>query len=194
MKSNKDYPRIIINSIPAPELISDKITAEQLKPYTQGIKSLEQFGADFIVMACNTIHLYHDLLQSKVDIPILNLKEAVKNALNSSQTISIFGTPATIEGKLYNFKGITYLNPKGKDLKKLSRAIENFNKGSQRSKQIAGVGRLANKYIQRGSNIIILACTEISLMLEKSNIPRKDTLDILAEYTVNYLKNLKSGI
>src|SRR3989344_3039684 len=118
-KSNTDYPRIIINSIPAPELTTTKITPKQLEPYIQGVKQLEQYGADFIVMACNTIHLYHDLLQSGVDIPVLNLREAVKNSLNNSQTVSVFGTPATIEGELYSFKGIKYLNPKGKDLKQL---------------------------------------------------------------------------
>ena len=188
VKSNTDYPQIIINSIPAPELTSDKITAEQLEPYIQGIKSLERFGADFIVMACNTIHLYYDLLQNKVKIPLLNLKEAVRIALNSSRTVSIFGTPATIEGGLYNFKGIKYINPRGGDLKQLSRAIENFNKGYQKEQQIADIGKLAYEYIQKGSSVIILACTEVSLMLEKSNVPRKDTLDILAEYTVEHLR------
>lgn len=187
IKSNSDYPRIVINSIPAPELTSDKITKEQLEPYIQGVKQLEKYGADFIVMACNTIHLYHDLLQKKVSIPILNLRNAVKVALNDSKTVSIFGTPATIEGQLYNFEGIKYINPKGKDLEQLSRAIENFNRGSQRDKQIATVIKMAQKYIKRGSNIIILGCTEISLMLEGSSVPRKDTLDMLAKYVINYL-------
>ena len=190
IKSNTDYPRIVVNSIPAPELTSSKITAKQLKPYIQGVKELEQYDADFIVMACNTIHLYHDLLQGKVGVPILNLREAVRGALDRSQRVSIFGTPATIENKLYNFDGIKYLNPKGADLKQLSKAIENFNKGKQRNRQIADVNKLARRYIKKGSSVIILACTEISLMLERSGIPRKDTLNILAEYTVDYLRTV----
>jgi aspartate racemase len=194
IRSNADYPRIVINSIPAPELTSAKITVEQLEPYIQGVKQLEKYGANFIVMACNTIHLYYDLLQSKVKIPILDLREAVKIALSNSKTVSIFGTPATIEKGLYNFKGIKYFNPEGGDLKHLSEAIEKFNTGYQRTKQITVINKLAHKYIQKGSKVIILACTEISLMLEKTDIPRKDTLDILTEYTVNYLKTLKSGV
>ena len=38
VKSNRDYPHIIINSIPAPELIYDKISDEDLNPYIKGLK------------------------------------------------------------------------------------------------------------------------------------------------------------
>src|SRR3989338_7494975 len=69
VKSNKDYPRIIINSIPAPELTS-KVNKAQLTDYVYGLKSLEKYGADFIVMVCNTIHLYRDSLQREVNISI----------------------------------------------------------------------------------------------------------------------------
>ena len=192
IRSNADFPRMVINSIPAPELTSSKITKKQLEPYIEGVKALEQYGANFIVMACNTIHLYHELLQKEVAIPILNLKGAVKEALesNKSRKVSIFGTPATIGSGLYDFKNVEYLNPIGKDLKLLSRTIEAFNKGHHRNKQIADIDKLAYKYVKEGSGIIILACTEISLMLKGSKVPRIDTLDILAEATVKRFKKM----
>ncbi len=62
IKNNKDFPHIIINSIPAHELISHKISDEELKPYIEGLKELDKFGVDFIVMVCNTIHLFYDEL------------------------------------------------------------------------------------------------------------------------------------
>ena len=65
IKSNRDFPQIIINSIPAPELIYDKISDEELQPYIKGLKELDKFGVDFIIMICNTIHLYYDKLQKE---------------------------------------------------------------------------------------------------------------------------------
>lgn len=195
VKSNIDYPRIIINSIPAPELTTTKITLKQLEPYIQGVKSLEQYGADFVVMACNTIHLYHGLLQKEGTIPILNLKDAVRDYLvtNKLKSVSIFGTPVTVKENLYKFRGIKYHNPNRKDLHVLSAAIENFNKGYKREEQIVKVTELAKKYLSGNSEVIILGCTEISLMLAESKIPRIDTLDILTVATVKQFEKIKKA-
>ncbi len=192
VKSNTDYPRIIINSIPAPELTS-KIKRAQLTAYIEGVKSLEKYGTDFIVMACNTIHLYHSLLQKEVGIPILNLRNAVGKFLKDEKfkSVSVFGTPATVKSGLYKFSGIGYSNPKKKELEQLSSAIENFNKGYQRKEQIIKVGALADKHIKNGAEIIILGCTEISLMLTDSKIPKIDTMDLLVKATVKYLRTIK---
>ena len=189
VKSNTDYPRIIINSIPAPELTSAEITAKQLEPYIEGVKQLEKYGADFIVMACNTIHLYHNLLQKGVHVPILNLQDSVKEFIKTEKikSVSVFGTPATVEGGLYKFSDINYSNPNKEELKQLSSAIENFSKGHQRVKQIAKVNALADKYFKDGTEIIILGCTEISLMLADSKVPKIDTIDILVQATNKHL-------
>src|SRR3989344_1002007 len=109
VNSNTDYPHIIINSIPAPELTSN-INGAKLNTYIEGGKSLERYEANFIVMVCNTIHLYHGLLQKEVSVPILNLRDTVREFLKDEKlkSISIFGTPASIQNGLYKFNGIKY--------------------------------------------------------------------------------------
>lgn len=195
IKSNVDYPRIIINSIPAPELTS-KIKKDQLTAYIQGVKSLEKYGADFIVMACNTIHLYHNLIQKEVRVPILNLPDSVKEFILSKKlkSASVFGTPTTVAGGLYKFRGINYSNPNEKDLKQLSLTIENFNRGYKQKEQIDKVSKLANKYTRRTVDVIILGCTELSLMLADSKIPKIDTMDILVLATIKHLGVLAENI
>ncbi len=193
VKSNTDYPHIIINGIPASELTSE-IGGTQLVDYVDGIKSLEKYGVNFIVMACNTIHLYHDLLQKEVSVPILNLRDSVKQFLKAEKikSVSVFGTPATVESGLYKFTDINYSNPNKEDLKQFSSAIENFSKGYERDKQIIKVGALADKYIKNGTEIIILGCTEISLMLANSKVPKIDTMDILVKATIKQMKATKN--
>ena len=58
INDNRDYPQIIINSIPAPELTGLNPPSCYIKPYIEGIKELLLHKPKFIVMACNTIHLY----------------------------------------------------------------------------------------------------------------------------------------
>ncbi|MBI4150221.1 hypothetical protein HY488_02335, partial [Candidatus Woesearchaeota archaeon] len=50
IQRNEDFPQIIINSIPAPELIFDHIDEIDLLPYVQGIKELDAMKPDLIVM------------------------------------------------------------------------------------------------------------------------------------------------
>ena len=81
IQSNTDFPQIIINSIPAPELVGNKIKEKELGPYVKGLKELDSMGPDFIIMVCNTIHLYLDYLQGHVKTPILNLREEIRKEL-----------------------------------------------------------------------------------------------------------------
>src|SRR3989338_4925854 len=102
IKSNKDYPQIIINSIPAPELIYEKILKEDLKPYIEGLKELDKFNPDFIVMVCNTIHLYYEALQAEIKTLILDLRKEVRDSLEKREIKSclILGTSSTINRRL----------------------------------------------------------------------------------------------
>ena len=38
-------------------------------------RRLESWGADFLVIACNTAHYYYDAVQEAVNIPVINLIE-----------------------------------------------------------------------------------------------------------------------
>lgn len=41
IERNEDFPQILINSIPAPALIYDEISDEELNPYVDGLKELD---------------------------------------------------------------------------------------------------------------------------------------------------------
>jgi len=187
IKSNRDYPQILINSIPAPELIYVTISNEDLKPYIDGLKELDKFGVDFIVMVCNTIYLFYEKLQKGIKTPILDLRKELRKELvkNKIKTVTILGTPSTINKGLYNFKRIKYLNPSTKEMRQLTDAIFNFNKGVKRNEQIRIVKKICQKYLQKGSEIVVLGCTEFAVMLNNENLPTIDTIDVLVESTVD---------
>lgn len=190
IKSNQDYPQIIINSIPAPELIYDKISVKDLEPYTKGLKELDEFGVDFIVMVCNTIHLYYDKLQKEIKTPIIDLKEELKKRLvaGNVKIVTVLGTPNTIKKGLYKFDSIKYINPAEKELNQLSNAIFNFNKGVEKGKQKEIVKKICKKYSQK-ADITILGCTEFAIMLKKEkNVI--NTIDVLVNATIDKIQKL----
>src|SRR3989338_138943 len=178
IKRNTDYPHIIINSIPASELVRNKISSPDLKPYVEGVKLLDKIGVDFIVMVCNTIHLYFRLLQREIKTPILDLRKEVRLALISKRKrVLVLGTPATITRGLYEFPGIKYSRLGKKEMNDISHSILQFNQGFI-ALQGNNLSEICRKRIKNGTQII-LACTELSLMLEKEGIPNISTLDIL---------------
>lgn len=187
IKNNTDFPQIVINSIPAPELIYDKISARDLQPYIKGLKELDEFGVDFIVMVCNTIHLYFEKLQNGISTPILDLREEIRKVLNRRKIKSalILGTPSTVKQGLYRFEGVRTFEPSLGETKFLSRSIFNFNRGRYFQKE--RVGRICQKYLKKGAEIVILGCTEFSVMLRKDKFVKLNTIDILVDATMSRL-------
>jgi len=183
INSNTDFPQIIINSIPAPELIYEKISNKDLELYIKGLKELEKFGVDSIAIICNTIHLFYQKLQNKIKTPIIDLRKEIKNFLieKNVKTITVLGTPITIKKGLYRFESFKYLDLNEEDVKSLAEGIFNFNKGFEKNKQKRTIQNIAKKYLKNGAEIIILGCTELELMLKGVNIPKINTMDILLE-------------
>lgn len=140
-------------------------------------------------MICNTIHLYYDILQKEIKTPIIDLREELRKYLikNNVKTVTILGTPSTIKKDLYKFEGIKYINPSFNEIKQLSNTIFNFKKGFQIDKQIEIVRKIYKKYLNKGSEVIILGCTEFGVMLDKENMPKINTIDILVDYIINNL-------
>lgn len=187
INSNQDFPKIIINSIPAPELVSTNIKENELKEYLIGLKELDCLNVDFIVMVCNTIHLFHKKLQSEINTPILNLRIEVKKFLikNKINEVLVIGTPQTVNSGLYSFDGIKTYTPSNEELKQLSKAIFNYNKGCEKKKQIVISKEICQKYLDRGVKKIILGCTEFAVMLKYERISSINTIDVLVDATVN---------
>ena len=157
-------------------MIFDKLKEKDLEFYKKGLKELDSLKPDFIIMVCNTIHLYYDILQKEISTPILDLRKLVKEYLeeNKIKSVLIIGTPNTIKQGLYKFK----------EIKQLTNAIFNYNKGIEKNLQSKVVKEICNKYIQKGAQFILLGCTEFALMLEKENLPKISTIDILVESTI----------
>lgn len=199
INKNEDFPQIVINNIPAPELVNGIIEDKDLKPYLFGLQELDSLKVDFIVMVCNTIHLFHKELQEKISAPIIDIKKLMKNKLifNNIKEVSILGTPSTVKEGLYSFKRFNYNNPCENELLVLGKAIENFNKGYKRALQRKFASNLASKYSKKQS-AIILGCTEVPLLLAQHKFDKEvlviNSIELLVEGVLDMVKESKNQI
>jgi len=189
IKSNEDYPHIIINNIPAPALIQQKITSKDLKQYTRGLKDLDYFKPDFIVMVCNTIHIYYDQLTSTTIAPILNLREVVRRHISKSgyKRIFIIGTPGTINSGLFRSSEYSLIEPGIDEQNLLTEAIFKYSTNVRKDEQIAKVAGLCKKHLDFGAELILVACTDLSMMLAKEKLNKINTLDLLFNETIRLI-------
>lgn len=184
IESNGDYPQIIINSIPAKELLSDRHDEKDLDVYIRGIRELEQIGVDFIVMVCNTLHYYYEFLQGQTSVPILDLRAEVRRVLEKRgiASMTMIGTPVTIRGGLYEIEGVIHNRLSDEEINLLSAAICDFNRGVEREEQIRKVNSVVSRYIAK-SDAILVSCTKLSAMIGVSD-KSIDTLNVLVDSTI----------
>jgi aspartate racemase len=184
IKDNADFPQIMINSINAPELVFDKIEKTQLKKYIIGLKQLEKNNVDFIIMICNTIYLYYEILQNEIKTKIIDLRCLIDEEIKNEDKITIIGTPNTIKQDLYGANCNEILKLNRDEIQEISKSIFLFNKGIDKDYQINLCDNIAQKYKKKGSKII-LGCTEIAVML--NNQEYFDTMDVFIDYITKTL-------
>jgi aspartate racemase len=183
---NGDFPQIIINSIPAPELVFEEIGDGDLEWYARGLRELDAAEPDFLLMVCNTIHLFFDEMKAAVRAPLIDLREALRAHLAGAgyTDIAILGTPETVTQGLYQFEEFRYHNPTADELAVLSEAIFRFNRNIERERQIETSLGIARRLLDDGAQAAVLACTEFAVMLGESDIPRVNTIDVLVDATI----------
>jgi len=160
-------------------------------------KRLEAMGADFLLMPCNTAHFFIEDIQSQLDIPILNMVEEtvlfMRKHYPDTKKIGLLATSGTIHSKVYEkpFRqhGIKVITPdKVTQENVVMQAIygERGIKAKYKRAPQAALKEAAEGLLQRGAEIIIAGCTEISLVLKQHqlNFVVLDPSKILAEAAV----------
>ncbi len=192
------YPEIIIYSVSFQPYV-DWPNQDRWDLVTQGLSEaalkLEAAGADFIVIATNTMHLVFDQVQASVTVPMLSLLDAVGDAVlaRGIETVGLLGTKFTMEKAFYQDalarKGITVLVPDAQDRTYVNAVIyDELVAGQIRDESRAGYVAIIDKLAERGAEGVILGCTEIPLLVseEDAGMPLFDTTVIHAEAALNY--------
>jgi len=198
-KNKERRPGILIWNVPQSYKIEKEAQVEargedRYIPYlTKAARMLEMSGADFLVMPCNTLHIFIKDIRKSVRIPVLSIvEETVKFLKNKKITkVGILATPSIIKNKLYEnvFKkeGIGQVLPDEFDQAKIGKIINNIVLNRHANKDRQELLRIIDRFEEKGVKDVVLACTDLQLLIPHHKLNIYDTMKIFADATVDYI-------
>lgn len=153
--------------------------------------ALERAGAEFLVLATNTMHRVADAITDASDLPLLHIADATAAAIRVSRvdTVGLLGTRYTMEHDFYRKRlesehGLTVLVPDADERKIVNDVIfDELCHGKILDESLERYLEIIGSLVERGARGIILGCTEIGLLVHPrhSPVPVFDTSQIHAE-------------
>lgn len=158
-------------------------------------RRLERFGVSFIVVPCNTAHYFTDEVVGAVGVPVLSIVgETVEEArarVPWLRSVGLLATSGTAAAGVYQralaARGVECLLPDDADQAAVMRIIYDQVKAG-RPVDIDLFRTVADRLVERGAQVVVLGCTELSVVAEDFHLlddPRYvDSLDVLARRTI----------
>lgn len=189
-------PNIIIYSLGGENFSGDAFgkpgKADQVRAV---IERLHCAGADFVIGACNTLHIVYDQIKDDLPIPWISIMEATAEAIVAADMnkVGLMGTVLTTTHGFYQAalaeQGIETIVPPAEDIQKIDELIKNeliwadFREGSR-----VYVIDCMEEMVQRGAQGVVLGCTELPLLVkqEHTSIHLFPTTTILAQKALDY--------
>ena len=197
VKRDQDHPRVIIYSN---SKVPDRTTAileagpSPLPELIRAGKRLEEAGADFIIIPCNTAHYFIDQLQKELRVPILNMIRLSAGKAEESypkvRKAGLLASDGTVKSGLYRsaygVAGIDIMEPSPERQTEVMKAIYQYIKAGNLIDGGLLLHGVAKDLVAAGAEMIICGCTEVSLVLKEGDltVPILDPLQILAEAAV----------
>ena len=196
-KDKTARPPIVISNVPLPYQIEEDLIlrnegTERIAPYLIAeAQRLEKAGVDFIVMPCNSLHVFIKQIRDSVSVPVLSIVEETIKFLKQENMnkVGIVSTSATIKNKLYENafaeNGVEYLAPNELQQARMGKFILNLVLGQQKNRDREELINIINEFDGKDLDCVILACTDLQLLIPNhKNLKIFDTMKILADATV----------
>ncbi len=159
-------------------------------------RNLELAGADFLVVACNTAHLFYDRIVEAVRIPVLHIAdEAIGEAQRrypGLRSVGVLAGRGAIRLRLYQdrleVKGIKAIVPSDEDQEIVVSVIYSVKAGDKGPAVREKIRQVAERLGREGAQAVFTGCTELPLVLEDGdvNVRVVDPSQVLAEAAVRF--------
>jgi aspartate racemase len=193
--------KILMCSIPFGVFSKDERLAEHgnweplIKTMIDAAQRLERGGADFIVIASNTMNVTADNIEAHVTIPVLRLADATANKIieKGLKTVALLGTAYTMEQHFYRDRleqryGIKVVIPDKTERDYINTVIfDELCAGKIVKDSRKQFIRIINRLVEdEGAEGVILGCTEIPLLIKQEHVRTTvfDTMHIHSEAAV----------
>jgi aspartate racemase len=183
---DSDFPEIVIFNVPIPDVVEDPRNMQRIKAMLiENSKKLEEAGADFIVIPCNTVTKFIELIRQNVSIPVVGIveetiSELIKNGINK---IGLIATEMTIENKYFKDDFVKFILPTIEETSIITKVILNILSGKKFEEDLKRIKKISSNLKKFGCEKIILGCTDLPLLISGEDFI--DTLDVIAKVTVD---------
>lgn len=201
-KTDQEHMEIYMISKPSiPDRTSYILGRSSQSPFPQMVqtgKQLKQMGADILALPCVTAHFFHDELQREVGLPVINAVEETAVCLRNRgiKHAGILATEGTIESGIFQKALECYevnsVIPDKEIQKKITDIIYRDIKAGKTA-DIEEFEHMSADLRKKGAQVVVLACTELSLI--KKDFPigsgYLDVMEALAAKAVQKCSRLR---
>ena len=200
-------PMIVFNDPQIPDRtahILDHSKADPQPEMEKVARWLQDAGADYLAISCNTAHYYYEGINSAVSIPVVNIMEEtakrIASEVGQGAQVGLLATEGTIASGVFQSylerHGLRTVEPDASEQREVTSLIYDGVKanGPYDDSQLLVLGESLRA---RGCDAVIVGCTELSVIyqdLYERPAWLYDSLDVLAERCVQiYLDARERG-
>lgn len=193
-------PNVLIQNLPIPYKVEENLllhgkSVEEYLPYLSNYaKLLESAGADFIVMPCNTLHCFEQIIRENIKIPFISIVDVVGSFLKFSKVhnVGLIATKVTLEAQFYQNKfkeiGLDYRLPNDFEQVKIAKMIHGLVTGQYANSQRKVLVEIVENFANEGISQVLLACTDLqALVPQHPKMAIADTMQLLADEVVKQI-------
>lgn len=198
-KYNKIHrPAILIWNVPISykmeqdEIINGVYSEKMPSLLIAAAKKLENAGADFLVMPCNSSHLFIEEIQKRIKIPMLNMiNETTKYLLSKNVKRTAFiSSIITRDNSLYleqlQHHGIEVKMPTLDQQFEINKIVLNITSNICQQTDRNKLLEIVNYFYKNGLRHLVLACAALEqLSPQHSHVEIHDTMKIFANATAD---------
>lgn len=159
-------------------------------------KKLEEYGADFLVIPCNTAHHYYEDVARAVTIPVVHLIDLVVDQAVSQnpdmKRIGVLGSTTIVKTKLYEIlfakRGVEVIYPDDSVQEELFNVIKDVKRGKTGELVRQKFSEIGDHLITKDATLAILGCTELGIIASDLPIAYIDAAEVLAKEIVAVAK------
>ena len=192
---DQDHIDIVINSrATTPDrtsFITGKSQDNPLEIMIEDSKRLKEYGVTLLAIPCNTAHYFYDMLTDAIDIPYLNIMDETAKYLSKKgvKRAGVMATEGTVSSRTYhryleNY-GIECIVPDAAHQELVNSNIYDDIKMGKHA-NMENFMKTAQWLFSRGAEVIILGCTELSLIKKEEGLDGRfvDSLEVLAKKAI----------
>jgi len=198
-------PTLIFSNVVVPDRV-DAINSGDtsiISYLTYSVKKLEEAGASYIAIPCNTAHYYFEYMQGAVSIPIIHMiretAAVVAERYPDIKKVGLLATSGTISTGLYEkeltARGFEVISPEEAiEQDYVMKAVRGIKAGSDPGQNEDLLAFAGQHLADRGAQLVVLGCTEIPLAYnpERVDLPVVNATKVLAEKAVEMYQQIKS--